>query len=201
MMVIRPIRADDYPALYSIAVESGHGFTSLPVNDELLMRKISRSEQSFNKQVSSPGDEGYLFVLEDTQSGEIVGTTGIVSVSTNVVTILSAGSTTIRATQAAAGGYTSAYVDANVTINPIAPTFGSFSIASRDFGAIPFTLTAPTSNSSGAFTYTSSTPSVATVSGNTVTVVGEGTSTITATQSATTNYTSGTIDATLTVTS
>ena len=43
MMVIRPIRADDYPALYDIAVESGHGFTSLPVNDELLMRKISRS--------------------------------------------------------------------------------------------------------------------------------------------------------------
>ena len=125
----------------------------------------------------------------------VVGTTGIVSVSTNVVTMLSAGSTTIRATQAAAGGYTSAYVDANVTINPIAPTFGSFSIASRDFGAIPFTLTAPTSNSSGAFTYTSSTPSVATVSGNTVTVVGEGTSTITATQAATTNYTSGTIDA------
>ena len=37
MMVIRPIRADDYPALYDIAVESGHGFTSLPVNDELLM--------------------------------------------------------------------------------------------------------------------------------------------------------------------
>lgn len=77
MMVIRPIRADDYPALYSIAVESGHGFTSLPVNDELLMRKISRSEQSFNKQVSSPGDEGYLFVLEDTLTGEVCGTSAL----------------------------------------------------------------------------------------------------------------------------
>ncbi|MDR6981657.1 arginine N-succinyltransferase [Rheinheimera pacifica] len=77
MMVIRPIRADDYPALYSIAVESGHGFTSLPVNDELLMRKISRSEQSFNKVVSSPGDEGYLFVLEDTLTGEVCGTSAL----------------------------------------------------------------------------------------------------------------------------
>ena len=35
MMIIRPIRAADYPALYEMAVESGHGFTSLPVNDEL----------------------------------------------------------------------------------------------------------------------------------------------------------------------
>lgn len=77
MMVIRPIRADDYPALYDIAVESGHGFTSLPVNDELLMRKISRSEQSFSKKVCCPGDEGYLFVLEDTETGEICGTSAL----------------------------------------------------------------------------------------------------------------------------
>lgn len=77
MMVIRPIRADDYPALYDIAVESGHGFTSLPVNDELLMRKISRSELSFSKNVSGPGDEGYLFVLEDTETGEICGTSAL----------------------------------------------------------------------------------------------------------------------------
>lgn len=77
MMVIRPIRADDYPALYQMAVESGHGFTSLPVNDELLMRKISRSEQSLQKTVSSPGDEGYLFVLEDTSSGDVCGTSAL----------------------------------------------------------------------------------------------------------------------------
>lgn len=77
MMVVRPIRADDYPALYDIAVESGHGFTSLPVNDELLMRKISRSEQSFSKPVNQPGDEGYLFVLEDTVTGEVCGTSAL----------------------------------------------------------------------------------------------------------------------------
>lgn len=77
MMVVRPIRADDYPALYDIAVESGHGFTSLPVNDELLMRKISRSEQSFAKAVQQPGDEGYLFVLEDTATGEVCGTSAL----------------------------------------------------------------------------------------------------------------------------
>ncbi len=77
MMVIRPIRANDYPALYQMAVESGHGFTSLPVNEELLMRKISRSIASFAKDVSSPGDEGYLFVLEDTSTGQVCGTSGL----------------------------------------------------------------------------------------------------------------------------
>lgn len=77
MMVIRPIRADDFPSLYAMAVESGHGFTSLPVNDELLQRRIQRSEQSFRKQVQKAGDEGYLFVLEDTETGEICGTSAI----------------------------------------------------------------------------------------------------------------------------
>lgn len=77
MMLIRPIRANDYPALYQMAVESGHGFTSLPVNEELLLRKISRSEASFAKAVTSPGDEGYLFILEDSSTGQICGTSAL----------------------------------------------------------------------------------------------------------------------------
>ena len=77
MMIIRPIRAADFSALYEMAVESGHGFTSLPVNDELLQRKINRSERTFEKVVTTPTDEGYLFVLEDTQTGEICGTSAI----------------------------------------------------------------------------------------------------------------------------
>ena len=77
MLIIRPIRKDDYEELYQIAQESGHGFTSLPVNDELLRNKIARSEASIDKAVEQPGDEGYLFVLEDTQTGKVLGTSGI----------------------------------------------------------------------------------------------------------------------------
>lgn len=78
MKVIRPIRTSDYDALHCIAVESGHGFTSLPVNEDLLRRRISRSETSFDKEVlEKVGDEGYLFVMEDTQTGEVLGTSGI----------------------------------------------------------------------------------------------------------------------------
>ncbi|QDF66084.1 arginine N-succinyltransferase [Shewanella sp. SNU WT4] len=77
MLVIRPIRASDFTALKQIAIDSGHGFTSLPVNDELLSSKIARSEASFLKDVVTPRDEGYLFVLEDTVSQQVVGTCGL----------------------------------------------------------------------------------------------------------------------------
>jgi arginine N-succinyltransferase len=77
MVIIRPIQHSDYDALHRIAIESGHGFTSLPVNEELLTQRIERAEKSFNKDVKEPGDEGYLFVLEDTTTGEVVGTSGI----------------------------------------------------------------------------------------------------------------------------
>ena len=77
MIIIRPIRDGDYDALHRIAIESGHGFTSLPVNEELLKRRISHAEVSFNNEVSQPGNEGYLFVMEDTDTGEVVGTSGI----------------------------------------------------------------------------------------------------------------------------
>src|SRR6218665_1012623 len=77
MLVIRPIRQSDYPVLMQIAEESGAGFTSLPVNEQKLKAKISRSEQSFAANIDTVGDQGYLFVLEDTSTGEIVGTSGI----------------------------------------------------------------------------------------------------------------------------
>jgi len=77
MMVIRPIRKSDFAELVKIADESGHGFTSLPNNEELLAAKIARSEVSFKKTVDCPQDEGYLFVLEDTETGEVVGTSAI----------------------------------------------------------------------------------------------------------------------------
>ncbi len=77
MVIIRPIQHSDYDALHRIAVESGHGFTSLPVNEELLKQRISHAEESFSKQVTQPGNEGYLFVMEDTETGAVVGTTGI----------------------------------------------------------------------------------------------------------------------------
>ena len=85
------------------------------------------------------------------------------------------------------------------TPSQLSPTITNFSIPTKTFGNTPFQITQPTSNSSGTFSYTSSNLSVATISGNIITIVGAGNSTITATQSATTNYTSGTITTTFQV--
>ncbi|WP_371374405.1 arginine N-succinyltransferase [Thalassotalea aquiviva] len=76
MIIIRPIRSSDYESLHQIAIESGHGFTSLPVNEDLLVSRINRAGYSFHKQ-QVDGDEGYLFVMEDSETGEVVGTTAI----------------------------------------------------------------------------------------------------------------------------
>ncbi|MEZ8141322.1 arginine N-succinyltransferase [Enterovibrio norvegicus FF-33] len=77
MLVIRPIKKTDFDALMLCAVESGHGFTSLPVNDELIQGRIDHSVDSFGRDAQAPGTEGYLMVAEDTETGEIAGTTGI----------------------------------------------------------------------------------------------------------------------------
>lgn len=77
MIIVRPIQSSDYDALHQMAVDSGHGFTSLPVNEDLLKNRIAHSEESFGKSVQAPGNEGYLFVMEDTETGAVVGTSGI----------------------------------------------------------------------------------------------------------------------------
>jgi len=80
-----------------------------------------------------------------------------------------------------------------------APVFGPFTVPARNVGDAPFTLTPPTSTSSGAFTYTSSDSSVATISGSTVTVKGGGSAIITANQAADAAHSAGSTSATLTV--
>ena len=84
-----------------------------------------------------------------------------------------------------------------ISSGSIVPTI-TFANLSKTFGNAPFTLS-PTSDSPGAFTFTSSNTSVATISGSIVTIVANGTSTITATQASSGNYSSATATATLTV--
>ena len=75
----------------------------------------------------------------------------------------------------------------------------SFVVNARNMGSTPFTITAPVSESDGGFTYTSSNPAVATISGTTITVTGAGQTTITATQAASGSFASATTSATFEV--
>lgn len=76
-MIIRPVAMSDLSALKDIAIESGPGFTSLADDHDFLVQKIERSIASFTDTVRRPGDQRYLFVLVDPDSGAIMGTTGI----------------------------------------------------------------------------------------------------------------------------
>ncbi len=81
------------------------------------------------------------------------------------------------------------------------PTITNFTIPSKNVGNPAFTITAPASNSTGAFTYTSSNPAVATVTGSTITILSVGNTTIKATQAAAGGFTAGTKSTMFTVNS
>lgn len=125
----------------------------------------------------------------------------VATVAGDIVTIVGAGSTTITGTQVAAGDFTSTSTTAGLTVAPAVPTMGSFSVPAKVAGTAPFQLTAPSSNGAGLFSYASSNTGVATVSGNTVTVLAAGTTDITATQAAYGNYVERSASAVLSVTS
>jgi len=128
----------------------------------------------------------------------------IASILGNTVTIKGTGTVTITATQAFDNNYRSASVTATLTINTgvRTTTISGISNMSKTFGDEAFYVN-PTSNSPASFTYQSSNTSVATISGNMITVVGAGSATITVSQeafsNATTSYAAGSVTATLTV--
>ena len=146
------------------------------------------------------------FTLTDPSSNSI-GTfsysslnTSVATVSGRTVTIVGAGPASIRATQAVTTNYTGGtYVTSSFTVSQIAPLIDPWTITDVSFGDSPFTLTDPSSNSIGAFSYSSLDTSVATVSGRTVTIVGAGPASIQAQQDACGNYLTKTITGTLTV--
>ena len=77
MYVLRAAALTDLPQIEAIAANSAIGITSLPPDRDQLMEKISRSRDSLASEVDAPGGEAYFFVLENTASGVIVGTSGI----------------------------------------------------------------------------------------------------------------------------
>lgn len=79
MHVLRPVRETDLPALVALARSIGGGLTTLPPDANFLDDRIHESLRAFNPRVRKPGGEYYLFVLEDTATGEVIGTSAIAS--------------------------------------------------------------------------------------------------------------------------
>jgi hypothetical protein len=177
--------------------DASGNYTTGSVTASLVVSPIAPSIGALTAPAKNFGDAAFdLTAPTSDSSGAFSYTSSVPGVATvtsgGTVTVVGAGTTTITATQDASGNYTTGSVTASLVVSPIAPTIGALSAPAKNFGDASFNLTAPTSNSDGAFSYTSSAPGVATVtSGGTVTVVGAGTTTITATQDASGNYTGG----------
>jgi arginine N-succinyltransferase len=73
MKILRPIRLTDLDALLDMAKSAGAGFTSLPPIPEFLRAKIELSLRSFDADVKQAGHERYMFVLEETETGQVGG--------------------------------------------------------------------------------------------------------------------------------
>jgi Secretion system C-terminal sorting domain len=118
--------------------------------------------------------------------------TSVATVSGNTVTIVGAGTTIITASQAGNNSYNVATnVAQTLTVGKANQTITFNALPARTFGDAPFALSASAS-SSLPVSYASSNTSVATVSGNTVTIVGVGSTTITASQAGNSNYNAAT---------
>ena len=72
MMVIRPVERADLPALMALAGKTGGGLTSLPVDETTLSARIERALQTWRGELPK-SDQGYVFVLEASDTGEVAG--------------------------------------------------------------------------------------------------------------------------------
>ena len=115
-------------------------------------------------------------------------TTTKCTVSGTTVTIVEAGTCTIRASQAGNGTYNPApNVDQNITINKADQTISFPAVGPFTFGDPPFTVAA-TATSELTVSFATQTAAKCTVSGTTVTIVEAGTCTIRASQAGNVNY-------------
>lgn len=77
MILFRRARLDDADTILRLALESGTGITTLPKTKKTLLQRLEISTESFNKHVTKPENEYYLFVLEDTETARVVGTSAL----------------------------------------------------------------------------------------------------------------------------
>lgn len=76
MMMIRHAEFRDLDDIYQLAGKSGIGLTSLPPNRDTLAARITRTRNTLEGNAHK-AEQGYLFVLEDTQTRQVVGVSAI----------------------------------------------------------------------------------------------------------------------------
>jgi hypothetical protein len=116
------------------------------------------------------------------------------------LTLLAAGTSIIRYVQAASGAYNAASRSSRLTVSPGVPTLGEFKDQTVALSQGTYTIVPPTSPSNGGWSFTSLDLSIATISGNKVTLLDGGIVSIKATQAPTADWLTATATMSVTVT-
>ena len=77
MLIVRAAKRSDTDALVRLAQEAGTGFTSLAVSPDVLAERLEKSETAFASAASGQTEDTYQLMLEDTETGRIVGCSAI----------------------------------------------------------------------------------------------------------------------------
>ncbi len=199
-----PTAAGSYE--FSLQVADANGFTTIQAftqvvdaGSQLIQAFVATPEAP----VFAPGGTFALSASGGASGNPVVFaslTPTVCQVQDSTVTMLTAGQCSLSADQAGNATYqAAAQVRLDVAIALATPELGWTDDISKVYGEDAFELPEPQSSSPGTFSFSSSDPAVATVSGRTVTLVGEGVTVLTATQAATANYTAAAIQVRLLV--
>jgi len=72
--LIRPANMGDLQPIYEMAKRTGGGFTNLPPDKKALSEKLERSAAGFDRVADDVADDLYVFVLQNSLTGEVRGT-------------------------------------------------------------------------------------------------------------------------------
>ena len=72
--LIRPANMGDLQPIYEMAKRTGGGFTNLPPDKKALSEKLERSAAGFDRVGDDVADDLYVFVLQNSLTGEVRGT-------------------------------------------------------------------------------------------------------------------------------
>ncbi|MEQ1830258.1 MAG: arginine N-succinyltransferase, partial [Pirellula sp.] len=79
MLIVREVQPTDLDALWDLVERVSAGMTSLQISKDQLADRIERSHFAFLRTTERPEGAPYVFVMQDTDSSEIIGTSCVFS--------------------------------------------------------------------------------------------------------------------------
>ena len=79
MILVRTVRETDIDGVFKLAQQAYPGMTTLPPQLDVLQAKISNSINSVRNDTQALSNQSYFLVMEDTSTGQVVGTSAIIA--------------------------------------------------------------------------------------------------------------------------